>query len=605
MARDKEGSVIDFTRGSELWLYQIRMFGEGIFNAIIIALITALVVGGSYIYFKLDTSDLHQVQINYLSEIRLTLKMDKTGIEVPVEGQPRELPLEQAIELTNPRVTKFHRILKNSFILGSIFGIGLSIFLMVYWTQFGKRAMSDQRIRGAKLVTGEELSSLLKIENDASEYTIAGVPMRKGSETLNFMLVGAPGSGKSQQIKAFLRQIREKGKRAIVYDPSGEFTEAFYREGRDLIMNPLDARSPQWNVWQEIKEEYHYENMANGLIPIPSSGDPFWANAGRMLLKDVYRTLKEENRATNKDLYDTIAKSDLETLHLMLAGKAGATFVDPKTEKTGINLKMTVQNQLESFQYMHDDGKPFSIRDWVSQEEDSWMFISTRENIREVLKPIMSLWITTIIKAVMDLPPVHKERLWLVIDELPTLQKIEELMLSLTNTRKYGLCHILGLQDFSQLYSLYGHDLAKTIISSCQTKLLLRVTDSAAAKMMSEVMGESEIDEKELSRTMGTNSARDGVSFYGRRNIRSLVMASEILNLPDMTGYLILAGDYPVAKVSYGYVPSPKIAEAFIDKNAKDDQKKEAENEEPTNPQEAKPTDEPSILEDIQVGMGS
>lgn len=39
----------------------------------------------------------------------------------------------------------------------------------------------------------------------------------------------------------------------IVYDPTGEFTEAFYREGKDILMNPLDSRSPNWNVWNEIR----------------------------------------------------------------------------------------------------------------------------------------------------------------------------------------------------------------------------------------------------------------------------------------------------------------------------------------------------------------
>lgn len=566
MARDKEGSVVDFTRGSELWLYQIRMFFEGLLSAFLIASVIGLIIGGSYVFLKIDRQDFGYTYSHQMAKLRSSRSEEagKDLMELKINGQLASMPVNDVIAYTLPKAQRATAVIKNGFVIGGLLGIGLTIMLSLYWTYFGKRAMKDERIRGASLVEGEQLKQMLADRDDASCYNISGVPMRKGSETLNILIAGAPGSGKSQQFLALFRQIRAQKKRAIVYDPSGEFTQALYREGIDVVLNPLDARSPNWNPWQEITEEYHYENMASGLIPLTNKGDPFWSQAGRMLLKDVYKVLAKEDRRSNAALYDAIATSDLSELYALLQGRAGATFVDPKTEKTGLNLKMTIQNQLESFSYLHDDGKPFSIRKWVAEESDGWLFISTREAVREVLKPVLSLWINVVIKAVMDLPPVHRERLWLAIDELPTLQRLDELSLSLTNTRKYGLCHILGVQDFSQIYDLYGQDTAKTIISACQTKLLLRVTDSAAAKLMSELMGEAEIDEKELSRTMGVNSARDGVSFYGRRNIRAIVMTSEILNLPDMQGYLVIPGDYPVAKVKYQYVPTEKIAEAFV-----------------------------------------
>jgi hypothetical protein len=38
------------------------------------------------------------------------------------------------------------------------------------------------------------------------------------------------------------------------------------------------------------------------------------------------------------------------------------------------------------------------------------------------------------------------------------LQKLDILKLALTNARKYSLCMVLGAQDFSQVYEIYGHD---------------------------------------------------------------------------------------------------------------------------------------------------
>ena len=48
--------------------------------------------------------------------------------------------------------------------------------------------------------------------------------------------------------------------------------------------------------------------------------------------------------------------------------------------------------------------------------------------------------------------------------------------------------------------------------------------------------------------------------------MRDLVLTSEILTLPDMTGYLVIPGDYPVARVKYGFQPVSKLAEGFVER---------------------------------------
>lgn len=126
--------------------------------------------------------------------------------------------------------------------------------------------MQDHQLRGARLVTGKALARLIK-RRGGSESLIAGVPMRMKSETLHPLFAGAQGTGKSQQFFALMQEVRARGKRIVVYEKTGEFTQAFYREGKDILMNPLDARSPNWNIWASISKDYHFDNMANGLIP--------------------------------------------------------------------------------------------------------------------------------------------------------------------------------------------------------------------------------------------------------------------------------------------------------------------------------------------------
>lgn len=83
---------------------------------------------------------------------------------------------------------------------------------------------------------------------------------------------------------------------------------------------------------------------------------------------------------------------------------------------------------------------------------------------------------------------------------------------------------------------------------------------------MSELIGQAEVQENSDSLTYGLSSSHDGVTVSGKRHLKDMVLASEILTLPDMHGYLVVPGDYPIAKVSYCYVPSQKIAEGFVER---------------------------------------
>ena len=555
-----------FIRGAEIWTHHARMFFAAVKAALIIAAVLGVCI--AIVIFWALTSEVERYWFWQwiIGEIRESLAMTAGPMELGYSGVTQKYEFSQALAIVRQLGQPISITFWKSALMGAV-ATGAGIFLIAYyWWAYGRSKMIDERVRGAMLVTGPELADQLIERGDDSHYVIAGVPMRRKSETLHTLIGGAQGTGKSQQFFALMKQVRQQGRRMIVYDPTGEFTQSFYRDGIDILMNPLDARSPNWNIWAEVERDYHFDALANGLIPDPVEADPFWAQAGRMVLKDVYRVLGREARRTNRDLYNAIAKNSLPALHALLQGTAGATYVDPSTERTGMSLKMTVQNQLEAFRFLHDSGEPFSIREWIQKDSDSWMFITARESMREALKPVLSLWIDIAIKAVLDLPPVHQERLWFCIDELPTLQKLDILKLALTNTRKYGLCMVLGVQDFSQLYEIYGHDLAKTIISGCQTKLMLRVTDGGAAKLLADLMGKAEVDEKEETLSFGINAQRDGVSVYARRSIRDIVLTSEILTLPDMVGYLVIPGDYPIAKVEYDYVPTPKIAEGFIER---------------------------------------
>ena len=102
---------------------------------------------------------------------------------------------------------------------------------------------------------------------------------------------GAAGSiGSTPRAARSSSTRRASGRRAIVYDTAGTFVEKFYRPGKDILLNPLDKRTAIWSPWVDVPRDYHYDQIAESMIP-DKHGDPFWSKAARGTLVAVMRKL--------------------------------------------------------------------------------------------------------------------------------------------------------------------------------------------------------------------------------------------------------------------------------------------------------------------------
>jgi len=97
--------------------------------------------------------------------------------------------------------------------------------------------------------------------------------------------MGDTGSGKSSAIRQILRQVKERGDSAIVYDPAMDFVGEFYSPERgDLILNPLDARFPYWSLPDEILNDEIETSIAAALVPEKEYEKAFFTDAPRRVL---------------------------------------------------------------------------------------------------------------------------------------------------------------------------------------------------------------------------------------------------------------------------------------------------------------------------------
>jgi hypothetical protein len=71
---------------------------------------------------------------------------------------------------------------------------------------------------------------------------------------------------------------------AIVYDPAREYIERFYNPERgDIILNPLDARSPYWSPGEELTNEAEARTIAESVFPDQPHEPPFFTQTPRKI----------------------------------------------------------------------------------------------------------------------------------------------------------------------------------------------------------------------------------------------------------------------------------------------------------------------------------
>ena len=90
--------------------------------------------------------------------------------------------------------------------------------------------------------------------------------------------------------------------------------------------------------------------------------------------------------------------------------------------------------------------------------------------------------------------------------------------------------------------------------------MVLAAPDRDTAQWSADSFGRSEVEEVAEGYSYGANTIRDGVSLTPRRELRALALPSEIMRLPNLSGYLKFPGPFPVASIKLKYVKRPPAA---------------------------------------------
>jgi len=430
----------------------------------------------------------------------------------------------------------------------AIGGLVLAILLIWLMNQLGQSEFSGAYFR--KFLRGTRIASKAKLirqtrENKAQQIDVGGVPMPRKIENLHVLVNGATGSGKSVLLRALAWSGLRRRDKFIFVDPNGDMLSKFYKEG-DAILNPYDARTKGWTFFNEIRNDYDFERYALSIVPRGRSEEAEeWAGYARLLLRETARKLQLMGKPSMRELFRWTTIAQPKELKQFLEGTvAESLFVG--ADKALASARFVLSDKLP--QHLNMPPGDFSLRAWLDNPEGGNLYITWREDMAEALKPLISAWVDVLCTSILSLSENETRRLWMMIDELASLEKLASLEAALTKGRKHGLRIVAGLQSSTQLDDIYGEKEAQTLRACFRSLVVLggAKTDPKTCEDMSKSLGEHEVERDKYSKTSGYKSSTNKNE---ERNKERVVMPSEIASLPDLTGYVAFAGDYPIAKV--------------------------------------------------------
>ncbi|MFP1130789.1 type IV secretion system DNA-binding domain-containing protein [Asticcacaulis sp. W401b] len=481
-------------------------------------------------------------------------------INISIEG--RQVPIRASTILQSAEYQESFRRFKLYGSLGAFAGFLIGLGGCYGWTRWlsatGEELVQDDVLRGTHIVGEQVLARHTQGLAGSHPIRIGTVAWPSNMETRHAALIGTTGAGKTTVLRQMLDAIEARGDCAIVYDTSGEFVAHYYDPSRgDMILNPFDERGTYWNPFSEISHPADADRIAAQLITDSGAKeDSVWTTAGRNLLANMMRTLWQEGKTDIADLIQAVQSMSKDDLKTWLQDTSSSRiFAEDADRATGSVLFMLTKASA-ILQYLRTgpgDGGSFSFRAFFKGLDaipgrKPWVFVQRKEDYFEAMKPLMACWLDCAATSILGLEVSKARRVWMLLDELPDIPRVDQLLRLLPQGRKFGASVVITFQSIGQMHDRYGREGAEAMLGCANTKLFLQTIDSDTRLWISKTLGDVEIEIRAATDNMDFEYGKGRTSLGTSRQVRPAVIESQ-LRLPPHTGYLQLPDGLPIALI--------------------------------------------------------
>ena len=201
----------------------------------------------------------------------------------------------------------------------------------------------------------------------------------------------------------------------------------------------------------------------------------------------------------------------------------------------------------------------FRITDLMNHARPVSLYIVVPLAHKNSLKPVIRLMLGQILHRLTEhlefrngrAVTGYRHRLLLMIDEFPSLGRLDVFAESLSLVAGYGIKACLIAQDLSQIHAAYGHD--EAITSNCDTRVAFTPNRIETARLLSQMTGETTV--RHAHRTVSSS----GASVSEPEVARPLITPDEAMRLGANEALIFTSGRPAIRATKLRYYADPSF----------------------------------------------
>lgn len=422
-------------------------------------------------------------------------------------------------------------------------GIGLSV--------------SPKKEKGySRWAKDKEMKAELKLVHPGDETCeYAGVPLINNGKEIwvdageyHNLVIGSTGSGKTETlVQPMVKILAKKGESMIITDPKGEIYENNATELRERGYNIvlLNFRDPQkGNCWNPLSLPYNLyksgdsdkanellDDLAKNILYDESSKgqDPFWENtsadyfAGLSLA--LFDDAKEEEINLNSiNLMTTVGEEKIGGTTYMKEyfsdkNQASAAYVNVSStlmapSETKGSILSVFKQKIKLFSSRENLSEMLSHSDFDIEEigrKKTAVFIVIQDE-KKTYHSLVTIFLKqcyeTLIRVAQESGGKLPFKTNFILDEFANMPPLKDVTTMVTAARSRRIRFTFIIQNFAQLYQVYGKENGETIKGNCGNIIYLISSELSALEEISKMCGEvkSKKDDKTASTPLVTVS---------------------------------------------------------------------------------------------------